>query len=350
MESDFQHTRYHLRDNHHKQPNSGLTRYQSAPSSYFSSFLDAGDGVGDEFLFRPPSPETERIFQKFLESTEELTEPMEVKLEREEQAPLPPPPPIPQLQPEKHNSFQGFHQQQMQNQKQGEIPGMGFGAAATASAGMKRLPPQPPSAAAAADVSSLIRHSSSPAGLFNSINVENDYIPMRGSGDLGDSKAKIESLFASKPPPSPKIPDLRKQSSFGANDRRTLSGGFHLPETKNLDGVNRLSRLSHHLSLPKSLSEMSEIEKILQLSDSVPCKIRAKRGCATHPRSIAERVRRTKISERMKKLQDLVPNMDKQTNTADMLDLAVDHIKDLQERLRILQEDRARCTCSSVKK
>jgi hypothetical protein len=24
--------------------------------------------------------------------------------------------------------------------------------------------------------------------------------------------------------------------------------------------------------------------------DSVPCKIRAKRGCATHPRSIAERV------------------------------------------------------------
>lgn len=42
--------------------------------------------------------------------------------------------------------------------------------------------------------------------------------------------------------------------------------------------------LSHHLSLPKS----SAMEKLLQ--DSVPCKIRAKRGCATHPRSIAERV------------------------------------------------------------
>lgn len=33
------------------------------------------------------------------------------------------------------------------------------------------------------------------------------------------------------------------------------------------------------------------MEKYLQFQDSVPCKIRAKRGCATHPRSIAERVR-----------------------------------------------------------
>lgn len=46
--------------------------------------------------------------------------------------------------------------------------------------------------------------------------------------------------------------------------------------------------LAHHLSLSKSFDEMSAVEKLLQ--DSVPCKIRAKRGCATHPRSIAERV------------------------------------------------------------
>jgi len=45
--------------------------------------------------------------------------------------------------------------------------------------------------------------------------------------------------------------------------------------------------------------------------DSVPCRVRAKRGCATHPRSIAERVRRTRISDRIRKLQELVPNMDK---------------------------------------
>ncbi|RLN25694.1 transcription factor RAU1 [Panicum miliaceum] len=67
----------------------------------------------------------------------------------------------------------------------------------------------------------------------------------------------------------------------------------------------------------------------VQFQDAVLCKILAKRGCATHPRSIAKQVRRTKISERIRKLQELVPNMDKQTNTSDMLDLAVDYIKDL---------------------
>lgn len=46
--------------------------------------------------------------------------------------------------------------------------------------------------------------------------------------------------------------------------------------------------LAHHLSLPES---SSEIERLLPIQDSVPCKIRAKRGCATHPRSIAERVK-----------------------------------------------------------
>ncbi|MBA0816352.1 hypothetical protein Gohar_001027 [Gossypium harknessii] len=51
------------------------------------------------------------------------------------------------------------------------------------------------------------------------------------------------------------------------------------------------------------------MEKLLE--DSVPCRVRAKRGCATHPRSIAERVRRTRISDRIRKLQELVPNMDK---------------------------------------
>lgn len=43
-------------------------------------------------------------------------------------------------------------------------------------------------------------------------------------------------------------------------------------------------------SLPSDAS-MNYMDNFMQLpEDSVPCKIRAKRGCATHPRSIAERV------------------------------------------------------------
>ncbi|KAK7858777.1 transcription factor bHLH130 isoform X1 [Quercus suber] len=121
---------------------------------------------------------------------------------------------------------------------------------------------------------------------------------------------------------------------------------INVSETQNVEAGNCPPPLAHHLSLPKTSSEMAAIEKFLQFQDSVPCKIRAKRGCATHPRSIAERVRRTRISERMRKLQDLVPNMDKQTNTADMLDLAVEYIKDLQQEVETLTDKHAKCTCS----
>lgn len=53
---------------------------------------------------------------------------------------------------------------------------------------------------------------------------------------------------------------------------------------------NRSSILSHHLSLPKTPADIAAMEKLLHFQDTIPCKIRAKRGCATHPRSIAERV------------------------------------------------------------
>ncbi|KAH8480312.1 hypothetical protein H0E87_030536 [Populus deltoides] len=62
---------------------------------------------------------------------------------------------------------------------------------------------------------------------------------------------------------------------------------------------------------PLRASSLIEMEMDKLLEDSVPCRVRAKRGCATHPRSIAERVRRTRISDRIRKLQELVPNMDK---------------------------------------
>ncbi len=98
--------------------------------------------------------------------------------------------------------------------------------------------------------------------------------------------------------------------------------------------------LIRHSSLPATINRSSYSPTFDDdLADiSVPCQTRAKRGCATHPRSIAERVRRTKISERMKRLQDLVPNMDKQTNTSDMLDEAVEYVKQLKQQVQDLSD------------
>ncbi|XP_039002357.1 transcription factor bHLH81-like isoform X2 [Hibiscus syriacus] len=75
-----------------------------------------------------------------------------------------------------------------------------------------------------------------------------------------------------------------------------------------------------------------DMEKLLEVS--VACRVRAKRGFATHPRSIAERVRRARISDRIRKLQELLPNMSKQTNTADMLEEAVEYVKYLRRQIQ----------------
>ncbi|CAA0285797.1 Transcription factor bHLH122 [Arabidopsis thaliana] len=379
MESEFQQHHFLLHDHQHQRPrNSGLIRYQSAPSSYFSSF---GESI-EEFLDRPTSPETERILSGFLQTTDtsdnvdsflhhtfnsDGTEkkPPEVKTE-DEDAEIP----VTATATAMEVVVSG----------DGEIsvnPEVSIGYVASVSRNKR-----PREKDDRTPVNNLARHNSSPAGLFSSIDVETAYAAvMKSMGGFGGSNVMSTSITeASSLTPRSKLlpPTSRAMSPISEVDvkpgfssrlpPRTLSGGFNRSfgnegsasskltalartqsggldqyKTKDEDSASRRPPLAHHMSLPKSLSDIEQL-----LSDSIPCKIRAKRGCATHPRSIAERVRRTKISERMRKLQDLVPNMDTQTNTADMLDLAVQYIKDLQEQVKALEESRARCRCSSA--
>ncbi|GFP88796.1 transcription factor bhlh130, partial [Phtheirospermum japonicum] len=238
--------------------------------------------------------------------------------------------------------------------------------------------------------SSLVRQSSSPAGFFNGFGVMGDVGNYRSSVH-NQPKPNISSAnnnFSSAPSSStrfmPTIPEngnqdiatteneqLRNDNNNNANARdfepvfphdtwneSAFSNGLKrsrdvemrmFSDFNNGETIKNSSGLVHHLSLPKTSSEMAEVEKLLQFQPetTTPCQVRAKRGCATHPRSIAERMRRTRISEKMKKPQDLFPNMDKQTSTADMLDLAVEYIKDLQKQVETLADTKAKCICSS---
>ncbi|KAM5571566.1 transcription factor bHLH137 [Rosa sericea] len=64
--------------------------------------------------------------------------------------------------------------------------------------------------------------------------------------------------------------------------------------------------------------------------------VRARRGQATDSHSLAERVRREKISERMKMLQRLVPGCDKVTGRAVMLDEIINYVQSLQNQVEFL--------------
>lgn len=217
---------------------------------------------------------------------------------------------------------------------------------------------------------SLARQRSSPADFFSYLSGEKnsfslnqptaDYNPQGGSNaGRGQSRLKSQLSFTSHDPLS-RISEVNETSvhdgsahsfsgaSFGAAtdswDDGSGSIGFTVTRpTKRSKDID--SGLFSQYSLPSDTS-MNYMDSYMQLpEDSVPCKIRAKRGCATHPRSIAERERRTRISGKLKKLQDLVPNMDKQTSYSDMLDLAVQHIKGLQHQLQNLKKEQENCTC-----
>lgn len=201
--------------------------------------------------------------------------------------------------------------------------------------------------------SNLIRQSSTPAGFLSSLTVENGFTGVKDVRKGSSSSTSNSHISFSLGPSSssrflPQIAENENElndSTFNGL-KRSRDGGLKV--SQNGENGNHTPSLLHHMSLPKTSSEMAAAENFLhfQQESSVPWKTRAKRGFATHPRSIAERMRRTRISERIKRLQELFPDMDKQINTADMLDMAVEYIKDLQKELQTLNEARARCTCS----
>ncbi|KAI4302569.1 hypothetical protein MLD38_038298 [Melastoma candidum] len=64
--------------------------------------------------------------------------------------------------------------------------------------------------------------------------------------------------------------------------------------------------------------------------------VRAKRGQATDSHSLAERVRRGKINERLKCLKEIVPGCYKTTGMAVMLDEIINYVQSLQNQVEFL--------------
>ncbi|XP_010524295.1 PREDICTED: transcription factor bHLH130 [Tarenaya hassleriana] len=339
-------THHHVYDpNNNIASGSGLLRFRSAPSSLLAAFADDGKGGFD----------SDRLISRFVSSnggTSDLGSPNLSQFEDKSpvsavDAAAPPPP---------------------------QFAGKGI-MSSVAMDGSYRFLGMDHHHTKPAE-SGLVRQSSSPAGMFTNLSVQNGFGSFRSLLNYGTeeeqspspNRLKRRCSMSSRPPSS--LGMLSQISEIGSetisstfqyahwNDPSSFVEDFSMKRepgddwrmfsgAQNGESGNPIQLLSHHLSLPttSSSSDMVSMDKYLQFQGSVPCKIRAKRGCATHPRSIAERVRRTRISERMRKLQELVPNMNKQTNTSDMLDLAVEYIKDLQRQFKVLSEIRANCRC-----
>lgn len=176
------------------QMGSGLTRYRSAPSSYFASLLntptsDGGFGADDfeqVFNLRASSPETQRIFSRFMNSADTIQEncssnmalPPQSQLNSQFLPPTKTEPdvqqPQQQLQRQQSNEYSSASQliYERQNSEAANSAAVdssynrqlgSFNSNRVVQTKMERV----------GGNSGLIRHSSSPAGLFANINIEN---------------------------------------------------------------------------------------------------------------------------------------------------------------------------------
>ncbi|PIA57060.1 hypothetical protein AQUCO_00600058v1 [Aquilegia coerulea] len=119
----------------------------------------------------------------------------------------------------------------------------------------------------------------------------------------------------------------KKEVSQGSIEVQKDQSGKKRKTEKN-SGTN-----SHGKSTGKQAKDDSQNE---QSSKEDYIHVRARRGQATNSHSLAERVRREKISQRMKYLQDLVPGCDKITGKALMLDEIINYVQSLQRQVEFL--------------
>ncbi|XP_038983430.1 transcription factor bHLH49-like isoform X2 [Phoenix dactylifera] len=162
-------------------------------------------------------------------------------------------------------------------------------------------------------------------------------------GDLSNAcrEANFTEVDQEKSPELANAAGNSSSSDLGSKKRKRSN------QDMELDQVQRGTQLSMENS-----KDNTETKQNLEQSNSKPTgklakdstedlkedyiHVRARRGQATNSHSLAERVRREKISERMKYLQDLVPGCSKVTGKAVMLDEIINYVQSLQRQVEFL--------------
>nr|KJB22949.1 hypothetical protein B456_004G075200 [Gossypium raimondii] len=120
-------------------------------------------------------------------------------------------------------------------------------------------------------------------------------------------------------------------------------GGFLKPEEASGSGKRfRNGVVDDRASSVKNVFHGQPMQATVSAAPHPPTmrpRVRARRGQATDPHSIAERLRRERITERIRALQELVPSVNK-TDRAVMLDEIVDYVKFLRLQVKVLSMSR----------
>ncbi|GLJ19580.1 hypothetical protein SUGI_0354150 [Cryptomeria japonica] len=129
--------------------------------------------------------------------------------------------------------------------------------------------------------------------------------------------------------------EIKAADSEESKEKRTKSGDSGAKEKEDLR-KSKTEQSNSDNSVDSTQKSVKENSKASENQKQDYIHVRARRGQATDSHSLAERVRREKISERMKYLQDLVPGCNKVTGKAVMLDEIINYVQSLQRQVEFL--------------
>ncbi|XP_057547483.1 transcription factor bHLH78-like isoform X1 [Amaranthus tricolor] len=167
------------------------------------------------------------------------------------------------------------------------------------------------------------------------------------SGEFGDSR---EGSSVSEQNPGAEI-GVKVQNDTNSRKRKSVSRAKKINDKMEVDNEESNSKRNKvddkeakkenaEENTGESNDSNKEKQNNKEATKAEPPKdyihVRARRGQATDSHSLAERVRREKISERMKFLQDLVPGCNKVTGKATVLDEIINYVQSLQRQVEFL--------------
>ncbi|XP_048132145.1 transcription factor bHLH62-like isoform X2 [Rhodamnia argentea] len=172
--------------------------------------------------------------------------------------------------------------------------------------------------------------SNSQGGSSLSEQIPSEEIGLRASSDAGSRKRKV----APKGKAKGSAGTLPSSTDAKVDEDHENSDAKRCKHDESVGNENCSGKAEH--GLKGSTGAASEKDKQTKTEVKDYIHVRARRGQATDSHSLAERVRREKISERMKILQDLVPGCNKVTGKALMLDEIINYVQSLQHQVESL--------------
>ncbi|OAY47280.1 transcription factor bHLH75 [Manihot esculenta] len=123
----------------------------------------------------------------------------------------------------------------------------------------------------------------------------------------------------------------QQQSYLPMNLANNIQSSLHVSPAAAVSGTGQSENIKSFGGRKRKRKDEKDLQKPTEVVH-----VRAKRGQATDSHSLAERVRREKINEKLKNLQNLVPGCYKTMGMAVMLDVIINYVQSLQNQIEFL--------------